>query len=273
MAEPNLFSEVANSASDIVKNLPEDVKNDLVRGPAQEIGSGISNLVYVVFSPLLMSRVRIEHKVKKMKEELTKSINSIPSEKLVEPSLNIVGPALEGSKYYIENDSIRGLFVRLIASAANLDKRDEVHPSYVEIIKQLSPFDAKCLEFLVQETTSISCGTIIVNSTGGSGYQEVKYFFPFPGINKGNMEKYMSSVDNLIRLGILVCIENKFTDEKRYETLNTIVGKIAEDIEQDVKEKNPAATAVLVGKAWSFTQLGEHFINSCVIDKSIVDIG
>lgn len=87
------------------------------------------------------------------------------------------------------------------------------------------------------------------------------------------MEKYMSSVDNLIRLGILVCIENKFTDEKRYETLNTIVGKIAEDIEQDVKEKNPAATAVLVGKAWSFTQLGEHFINSCVIDKSIVDIG
>lgn len=114
MAEPNLFSEVANSASDIVKNLPEDVKNDLVRGPAQEIGSGISNLVYVVFSPLLMSRVRIEHKVKKMKEELTKSINSIPSEKLVEPSLNIVGPALEGSKYYIENDSIRGYLLGLL---------------------------------------------------------------------------------------------------------------------------------------------------------------
>lgn len=222
MDEPSLFSEALNSAGDVVKNLPEEVKNDVMRGPAQEIGTGLSNLMYVVFSPILKSRVRIEHSVKKMKAELDISISNIPTNKLVEPALNIVGPAIEGSKYHIEDDNVRSLFVNLISSASNVDKLGRVHPSFVEIIKQLAPFDAMCINFLADKQLLVGCGIIHIVYGGGRGYNEIKYLFPFNDINVGNMTAYLSSIDNLIRLGLIQFFEEEFYDERMYSSLDVL---------------------------------------------------
>lgn len=267
MSEQSLFSEALNSAGDIAKNLPEEVKNDIIRGPAQEIGTGLSNLMYVIFSPILKSRVKIEQSVKKMKLELEKSISNIPADNLVEPALNIVGPAIEGSKYHIEDDNVRNMFVRLISSASNADKVDTVHPSFVEIIKQLSPFDAQCLEFLVKERATTACGTIRTRTSIGSGFGELKYVFPFPGLNMVNTTKYISSVDNLMRLGIIECSKGKYASESEYATLISITSEILAELERNLREEYPQATVELVGNVWSFTQMGELFIESCIVEE------
>lgn len=267
MSEPNLFSGVINSTGDIIKNLPEDVKNDLVRKPSQEIGEGLSNLIYVIFSPILKYRVKTEYSVKKLKVELENSISNIPDGKLIEPALNIVGPAIEGSKYHIEDDNIRALFVNLISSAANLEKRDRVHPSYVETIKQMSPNDAICLQFLINNLYSTACGVLRIYNEDGKGFQELKYFFPFPDLTIDNMNLYLASINNLIRLGLIECKDGIFPNESRYETFRSVVGKLAYEVEKKVREDRPKVNISIVEKAWVFTPLGDDFIKSCVLNE------
>lgn len=86
----------------------------------------------------------------KYKQKLNEKINEIPKNKLTEPKLSIIGPALEASKYYIEEEEIRNLFSNLIASSMNSDSSDFVHHSFTEIIKQLSPYDANLFSSIVE---------------------------------------------------------------------------------------------------------------------------
>ncbi|WJH30480.1 DUF4393 domain-containing protein [Paenibacillus sp. CC-CFT742] len=263
MVEREDYVEVINTVTDVVKSLPEEVTKGALTPPATEIGKGLSNLVYFVFSPLLKARVKIEHQVEKMKKELNESISDIPDDKLVEPPLNIVGPALEGSKYYIENDDIRSFFVNLISSAANSDKADKVHPSYVEIIKQMSPQDATCLKFLVDERNT-GCGILHLQyGENIGGYREIKYLFPIPGINTSNMDSYLSSVDNLIRLGIIECGSREFRDSTRYETMR-VLDNIVEIYDKAMKVSSPDGNVTLKNGSWNFTKLGGHFVTSCI---------
>ncbi len=65
--------------------------------------------------------------------------------------MSIVGPALEASRYYIEEEELRKMFAKLIASSMNKNKSEIsiTHPSFVEIIKQLTPLDAQILDFII----------------------------------------------------------------------------------------------------------------------------
>ena len=49
--------------------------------------------------------------------ELHEKIEAIPNEKRVEPDIQIVAPALEASKYCVEKEELREMFVNLIASS------------------------------------------------------------------------------------------------------------------------------------------------------------
>src|SRR5690606_5835122 len=70
----------------------------------------------------------------------------IPEENLIEPPLSIVGPVLDASRYYIEEDDIRLMFSKLIASSMDNRNQTKPHHSFCEIIKQLSPLDAQILK-------------------------------------------------------------------------------------------------------------------------------
>lgn len=87
-----------------------------------------------------------ELSIKKYKESIAQKIASIPEDKLQEPSLSVVGPALEASKYYIEEKILREMFSNVISASMDKSKSPVVHHSFVEIIKQLSPDDAQFLK-------------------------------------------------------------------------------------------------------------------------------
>lgn len=58
-------------------------------------------------------------------QKLAKEIQDVVSkniENLQEPSLSIAGPALEASKFYLEEEELRNLFTKLIASSMDKSK-------------------------------------------------------------------------------------------------------------------------------------------------------
>lgn len=86
--------------------------------------------------------------VEKMRDETLNEATKILPENIQEPKLNILGPALEASKYYIEEEELRNMFAKLIASSMDKSKSSQVHPSFVEVIKQMSSKEAFLLKNL-----------------------------------------------------------------------------------------------------------------------------
>lgn len=84
--------------------------------------------------------------IEKLRDETIAETAKIHPDNIQEPKLSIIGPTLEASQYYIEEEELRSLFSKLLASSMDKSKNKILHPSFVEIIKQLSPEDALFLK-------------------------------------------------------------------------------------------------------------------------------
>ena len=137
--------ELAKAAGTLAK----DVAEDLVRPTSKSIGENMGLLVDGVMGWLgywgQKQQIKRAVHLEEYKKQIAKKIAEIPEENLIEPPVRIVGPAIEASKFFIEETTCREMFAQLIASSCNSAVSGAVHPSFPEIIKQLSPLDARFL--------------------------------------------------------------------------------------------------------------------------------
>ena len=130
-------------------SLPEILKEpikELLVPPASSAGQTLKDAWELVFGGFgtYVKKKRLErfYALQSFKKSLEAKVAAIPNDKICEPRLSIIGPALESSKYYFEEPEIREMFANLIAAAMNKDTEPVVHPAFTEIIKQMSPLDA-----------------------------------------------------------------------------------------------------------------------------------
>lgn len=151
------------------------------------------------------------------KNEIAKNVSIIPVEHRQEPQLSVVGPALEASKYYIEESEIREMFAKLIASSIDDRNNSYTHQAFVEIIKQLSPDDAKLLKYInSQEQNSLALAEY--KAVLEKDLSRLDLSSPLIYDSPLDIEQTMFSLNNLSRLG-LVDLElgiNYFTNESKY---------------------------------------------------------
>lgn len=141
----NLIPETIDNAT---KNLSDPI--------TKSIGATLDDIWYLVFGGISqtanMRRLKYASELQKFEEEIKEKVFRIPEDKLVEPDMQIIGPILDASKYCVEKIDIRQMFSTLIESSLNIDYCGYVHPSYVEIIKQMSPLDARIFKIIMSAT-------------------------------------------------------------------------------------------------------------------------
>lgn len=225
----------------------------------------IDDLWYLVFNPIsqMADKKRIENElnINHYRNTLGKMLLDIPEENLQDPPLSIVGPALEASKYYIEEEELRKMFAKVIASSMDNRIADSVHHSFVEIIKQLSPRDAKnILEFKGKDNSPIV--NYAARKITGESYEMIRPLVFSPLGSYIIEERDFSSVSNLIRLGLL-----NFTFERylyncdfyyKFYRDNPLFHEINDSI-----NKEDSNLEVNNG-ALSITTLGKEFIKVCL---------
>ncbi len=116
---------------------------------AKEVGIGLANIVNLLFTPSEFLRkykdIQLEHFFNKIHEGLLE----IPPENTIPPLLTIAGPALEHVAKFgfneFDEEHIQDLFAELIVASMDKSKIPHIHPAFVEIIKQLSIYDAMLL--------------------------------------------------------------------------------------------------------------------------------
>jgi hypothetical protein len=245
--------------------------------------------------------IEVAHNIEKFKEDIKSKANKIPDENRQEPDIDIVGSALDAAKFRTNKQEIRGMFASLIAAAMDSSKSDDIHPSFSEMIKMLSPLDAKNLHYLY--TTSDETISKI-RITYDKGFTDVynNIYLGNPEVNDNQL--IAPSIDNLARLKLVdvtydtfkindalydkhrnnpLFLEYKQKQEKRrknlLDTLNFLKsgGKIVDSNSPDplpeeiqsvmkklLEEGLESSTIDIVKGTISLTDLGRNFCKVCL---------
>ena len=190
--------------------------SSVFKGPAETF----SQLWYYNFG------YKMDIKVRQRKQEvdnlflkdIATEVSNIPIDQIQEPKLSVLGPALEASKYYIDDEELRSLFAKLIAASMDNSKNEVLQPAFVEIIKQMSPIDAKNLINLYDiKDIQNPIVSIILESKDSKNYKEVFDHFYIENIGNISHVRVASSLLNLKRLGLIEINYGVFlSDENRY---------------------------------------------------------
>lgn len=143
------MSENKKSLIDLVPDSVDNAVKNITDKPTQNMGTTFADIWYLVFGGISQAadkrRLKYSYALQEFEMELEEKISKIPADKLIEPDMQIVAPALEASKYCIEKEELRHMFAKLIQNSLDSDFADKVHPSFAHIISSLSPVDAKIL--------------------------------------------------------------------------------------------------------------------------------
>ncbi|WP_285945772.1 Abi-alpha family protein [Thomasclavelia cocleata] len=233
----------------VLNTLAEPIANsakNITDKPTQNIGTTLADIWYLVFGGISQAaekrKLKYSYALQEFEKELKEKISKIPEDKLVEPDMQIIAPALEASKYCVEKEELRHMFSNLIISSLNSDYIKIIRPSFTDTLKQLSSYDAKFLHhffpcktighsfdisqlsFLCADannkfSTEEQAHYFIPESTLDIEVFGKRIFFPFDSISiflkkpitnslfMGNDEltvyEYVSIMNNLNRLGLL----------------------------------------------------------------------
>jgi len=143
------MSEKIISLDEVAKTAAQVIPNTLA-----ETDGALSTLVgwfnNVVLYPVKKANITYCYKLESFEDDLKTKISSIPGEYLHNPNITIAGPTLEALKYTFDEEELRKMYVNLLASSMDTRKDRVVHPSYVDIIRNMNSFDAVLFEFLSQ---------------------------------------------------------------------------------------------------------------------------
>lgn len=222
------MGEIAKDILDQTKGVAVEVYKDVVKPSAQPLGVVLSYLprtLRLAFSKWEKWIVNGEESIRIAADMLREKVKQIPEEKLVEPEAYVAVPAIQQLMYCQDNDTLRDLYANLLASSMNTDKKWQVHPAFVDIIKQLTPDEAKIIKSIPDLKNNflplVDVKLYDKSANLSGGHQLFITNFTTIGIdvieNKANICSY---VDNLIRLNILeIPGSYHLTDATKYEPL------------------------------------------------------
>lgn len=159
----SIFPDIVTSVSEAAqKNIPETVRQ--TDGTLSTVVGFFNN---VVLYPVKRANITFRYKLEAFEDDLKEKIKDIPEENLQVPPTRVSGPTFEALRYAYDEEELREMFENLLASSMDNRKDIEVHPAFVEAIKQMSSLDAKILSKIV-DLGQMKCAGIkfaITNST------------------------------------------------------------------------------------------------------------
>lgn len=259
-------SATINAVSGLAKAIP--LYQDALQPAAKELGKSletVSKAVNVALAPV-SALVWGYDKIKDFVDtDVSEKLQNVTEENIITPPAHIAGPALESLKYTGSVEELKELYANLLASSMDVVSTDGVHPSFVEIIKQLSSDEAKLLKYFIKvnQEPIIHIKDQREDDTGGKDYYRN---FSILGQKCGlkNPSLFPNYCDNLSRLGLIKIPDDyKLLVDNIYDPLEShpdVLSMIKQIDSKEGRKHNTIHTAMIV------TSLGRQFIRVCVQD-------
>ena len=234
--------------------------NNLANPVATTVGQTVADMWDFIFGGFstFVAKKRHQHNkdIEDFKKSLVHDILKIPENDLQEPPLSILGPALESSKYYIEDKKVRELFAQLIARSMDKRYNGKVHVSFLSTIQQMNALDVQNISMFSKNDILPIASYSRKASNGGHYYLAPLVFLSNPNVT--DVSQQALSISSLERLGLIkTTFESYFVNEAHYdifkksESYNFLHSIYKDDL-------------VLGRGEVSLTALGKAFIEVCL---------
>lgn len=227
-----------DAVTGLAKAIP--VYDDAIQPAAKELGKSLATVLKTVNIALAPIKALVWG-YEKIEDYLTKRVSeklsNIPSNNILTPPANIAGPAIESLRYIGPNENLRELYASLLAMSMNKNTVEKVHPSFVEIIKNLSSEEALMLKQFVYRNIFPKID-LQQKSENNEGYINKFINFTLFHETDSNLKFYNipTYLDNLQRLGIIEILKDEYlTNDEEYEKLR-VSASIA-DIIESIEDK------------------------------------
>lgn len=202
---------------ELVKEVSDSPKIREAGSQLAQAALTVSKTINVCLLPLAAINFGYEkarqYYAEKFQQDLTEKTANIPPEDIVEPKASIVGPALQGLSFSCEEESLKDMYLGLIASAIDGRKSSEVHPAFVEIIRQMTCVEAEHLQKLLRNEALPIVATRIDRSSKGSYRHGGRHILNYTNLDNGTpieIGQRVAMVENWIRLGLVTVDYTEF---------------------------------------------------------------
>lgn len=260
----NKVKETIEAVTGLVKAVP--VYQDMAQPVAKELGKSLETLgraINVALYPVSGLVWGFEQIKGFLDVKLASNLKDVPPENIIPPKPNVAGPAIEALRYTGHEDSLSDMYANLLAAAMDKNTASGAHPAFVEIIKQLTPDEAKLMAYFMKPQPFPVVSVRADNKEVGRGGFDIAVNVSLFGEKAGLTfpELVPTYLDNLGRLGLIdIQQAYTYTNKTLYEELEGS-RKIASYREQ-VASIDHVFTLLRGGLA--VTNLGKQFGSVCV---------
>lgn len=239
------------AVTDLVEKIP--VYEDAIQPIARETGKALETVGKAVNAALIPVKGLvwgIEQIEEFVNHRVSDKMKNVALDNIQAPDPAIAGPALESLRFTGHKESLSNMYANLLATSMDKETAKKAHPGFAEIIKQLSPDEAKLLSHVQNLPRFPDICSVRVHSSWAWGqmvYSEVeKEFISIcEDASLGHPELSRSYLDNFRRLLIL-----EFKQE--------VSGKILDERQRNMEIETDYVEYI------SVTGLGQQFIEACV---------
>ncbi|GMO62421.1 MAG: hypothetical protein Ta2A_09020 [Treponemataceae bacterium] len=261
---------VENEITGEAKKILPQIYADVAQPAAKEIGSVLGHTVRASLAPLrglLWGWDRIEQMII---DGVEKRWISRPQENIKTPNLEIAVPLIQTLSYSAQNETLREMYLNLLSNSMDRSQEKNVHPSFVDIIKQMDTLDAKLFKELTnnerhkERYIKAINPTISITDQGKSFHNATPEWFIGLTIDNYSFFDTSASLIRLGRLGIVVLMFEKTTGNEGYSELKQSPFLI--QILNQYKQAYPFLNLAILGtdSVLYVNEFGKQFAQSCL---------
>lgn len=272
MSEENKIRDVVDAVTGVAKAVP--VYQDVVQPAAQEMGKALQTVaktVHIALAPVSALVWGYDQIKDFVSTKVAERLKNVPPENIITPKPNVAGPALESLRYTGHEESLSDMYANLLAASMDKATSEGAHPAFVEIIRQLTPDEAKLVSLFLRDIPFplLNLRWEFKEQTEDKrGGKDVLVNFcqlgELAGCEFNNLVP--TYIDNLCRLGLCeVPPMWAYLSPGVYDLLenSSVITEIKAQIEQ-----NPEIKAKVERKGLRVTELGKQFARICVAKKA-----
>lgn len=212
------LNKVTDSTLDSI-NPPVKKGSDIITNLLGFISETIDTGLYIYKENLGYHKTKCHAKIKA-------KIDQIPKENLATPDIGIIGETLENLKYNLDKDYLIELYSNIIARDVDNRTKNNVHPTFISIIKDLSYNDIKLLEAIYKYQNNdhiiipiISLEIESENKNMDKTFKNERYFIELKDYIYNETE-FSISLENLVKLNLIsIDFQQRQKNEDIYENL------------------------------------------------------
>ena len=263
-------SDLIKAAAELAKAVP--IYQDAVQPGAKQVGKTLETVGRAVNAALLPVRGllwSVEQLEDFISKRVAEKLKDTPEDAIGTPAASVVVPALDAVRLRADEPDLQDMFANLIATAMDKRLAARVFPSFVEMLKQLTPDEGKLLRLWVDLKRATPIVDVYRREPPARGQPigpktMIARRLSIAGFEAGCEQPMLiqSYLNNIERLGLVeVLYDPLYADESLYLAVENDP-RIRAAVEEWIK---PNTTLEFERFSLNVTSLGMDFMRACVV--------